>query len=154
MRTYSVQFNNVDVSAAQDLIGVYSGASMAFAVHSIQLGQITQTAVEAVRISLKRLPSTVTSGSGGTTPTPQKIVNGDVAATVTAHANDTTPATTNSTAVTILSDVFNLVNGYQWIFPPDDRPVFAPSQAAIMSLDSVPAATRKVSGTMVIEELF
>lgn len=154
MRIYTVSFSGVSVSAVQDLLAVYSGASMAFEVHSIQLGQITQTAVEAVRLSLKRLPVTATTGSGGTAPTPRKISNGDVAATVTARANDTGVATTNGTAVTLLADSFNLVNGYQWIFPPDDRPVCGLSEAIVLSLDSAPSAARTMSGTMVIEELF
>jgi hypothetical protein len=153
-REYSVQFNNVSVSAAQDLISVFSGASMAFEVHSLQIGQITATAIGNLRISLKRLPATVTAGSGGTTPTPQKLNFGDSAATVTAHANDTTQATTSGTSSTLLSDIFNVVNGYQWIFPPDDRPVFQPSQAAVLSLDTAPGAAETMSGTMVIAEIF
>jgi hypothetical protein len=153
-RIYTVSFSGVAVSAVQDLLAVYSGSSMAFAVHSIQIGQITQTSVEAVRISLKRLPATVTTGSGGTGPTPQPASAGDSAATVTARANDTTQATTNGTAVTLLADAFNLVNGYQWIFPPDDRPVAKLSEAIVLSLDSAPSAARTMSGTIVVEELF
>lgn len=154
MRIYSVSFNGVSVSAVQDLLAVYAGLSMAFEVHSIQIGQVTQTAVEAVRISLNRLPATVTSGSGGTAPTPQKLANSDAAATITARVNDTTQATTNGTSATLLADTFNLVNGYQWIFPPDDRPVCGPSQAIVLSLDSAPAASRTMSGTIIVEELF
>lgn len=153
-RIYTVQFSGVSVSAVQDLLAVYSGASMAFAVHSIQVGQITQTAVEAVRISLVRLPATVTTGSGGSAATPRPTSATDSAATVTARRNDTVQATTNGTAVTLLADAFNLVNGYQWIFPPDDRPVAKLSEAIVLSLDSAPAAARTMSGTMVIEELF
>jgi hypothetical protein len=154
MRTYTVSFSGVSVTAVQDLLAVYSGASMAFEVHSIQLGQITQTAVEAVRISLKRLPATVTTGSGGTAPTPRPADSADTAATITARANDTVQATTNGTAITLLADSFNLVNGYQWIFPPDDRPVCKLSEAIVLSLDSAPAASRTISGTIVVAELF
>lgn len=153
-REYSVQFANVSVSAVQDLIAVYAGASMAFEVHSIQIGQITATAIGNLRISLKRLPATVTAGSGGTTPTPQKLNFGDAAATVTSHVNDTTQATTSGTSSTIIADIFNVVNGYQWIFPPDDRPNFQPSQAAVLSLDTAPGNAETMSGTMIIAELF
>lgn len=153
-RVYSVSFSGVSVAAVQDLIAVTATSAMAFKVHSIQVGQITKTSVESLRVSLKRLPATVTVGSGGTAPTPRKVVNGDAAATVTARANDTTQATTGGTAETLLADVFNLVNGFAWIFPPDDRPVIAPSQAVTFSLDTAPAATYVMNGSMVVEELY
>lgn len=152
LRTYSVRFANVSVSAVQDLIAVICGASMAIELHGIVLGQITQTSVEALQISVKRLPATVTNGSGGTTPTPQKIERGDAAATATAHANDTTPATTGGTAVVLHSDVVNLVNGYQFFWPPEDRPTAGLSEALVFSLDSAPLAARTMSGTLIFAE--
>jgi hypothetical protein len=152
-REYSVQFNNVAVSAVQDLLAVYSGSGMAFEVHSITLGQISASAVGNLRVSLKRMRATVVAGTGGSAPTVQKLNDGDAAATVTARANDTGQATATTTAV-LHADVYNVVNGYQWIFPPDDRPVFQPSQAAVFSLDTAPAGAETMSGTMVIAELF
>lgn len=153
-RVYSVKFSGVNVSAVQDLITVFAGASMAFEVHSIQLGQTTATAIGNLPISLILLPATVTAGSGGTAPTPQKVSGtNDAAATVTAHVNDTVRSTTSGTSSTLFADVYNVLNGYQWVFPEDDRPQCGLSQAIVLSLDGAPGSAQSSSGTLVIGEL-
>jgi hypothetical protein len=78
----------------------------------------------------------------------------DAAATFTARINDTTPATTNATAAYKHVDTFNLVNGYQWIWPERARPTAKLSEALIFSLDSAPAGGRAMSGSMKVRELF
>lgn len=153
-RPYSVSFNNVTVTAIQDLIALYCGANMAVELHGLDIGQITGITVQNLRISVKRLPATVTTGSGGSATTPQKVMRGDAAATATARANDTVQATTSGTASTLLSDVFNTVNGYQFFWPPDDRPTFGLSEAAIVSLDQAPSSGLAMSGTLWLAELF
>jgi hypothetical protein len=152
-RPYSVQFNNVSVAALQDLIAVYCGANMAIELHGIDIGQITGTTVQNLRVSVKRLAATVVSGSVGAAATPQKMMRGDVAATATARVNDTTQATGGASA-TLHSDVFNTVNGCQFMWAPDDRPTFGPSEACILSLDQSPTSPLTMSGTLNFAELF
>lgn len=152
-RSYSVQFNNVGVAAVQDLIALYSGASMAVALLGVVIGQITGTTVQNLRLSIKRLPATVTAGSGGNSATPRKGLRGDAAATATARINDTTQATTSGTAEILHSDVFNTVNGYQMFWPPSTPLTFGLSEAAVLSLDQAPAASLTMSGTLYFEEL-
>jgi hypothetical protein len=153
-RTYTIQFRGVSVSAVQDLCAAYAGASMAIEVVSMTLGQITQTSVEECQISIKRLPATVSTGSGGSSATPQVDGDSDASATFTARVNDTSQATTSGTAAYPHVDVWNLVNGYQWIFPERARPSCKLSEALVFSLDSAPAAARTVTGSMKIRELF
>ena len=153
-RTYSIVFRNVNVSAVQDLCAAYCGASMAIELVSLTIGQITQTAVEILQISIKHLPATVTAGSSGSSYTPNPDTPTDAAATFTARINDTTPATTGGTADYKHEDTFNLVNGYQWIWPERARPSAKLSEALIFSLDSAPAALRVMSGSMKVRELF
>lgn len=152
LRTYSVRFAAVSVAAVQDLIGIYCGASMGIELHGVTIGQITNTTVQNLAVSIKRLPATVTAGTGGGAGTVRKIDNGDAAATATARINDTTQATTSSTAEILLSDVYNTVNGYQFFFPPEDRPSFGLSQACILSLDTAPSAGMTMSGTLIFAE--
>jgi hypothetical protein len=121
-RTYAVSFSGSRSAAIQDLIAVYCGSQMAVEVHGITIGQITGTTVQNLKITLKRLAAAVTSGSGGATASPRKMVRGDAGATVTARINDTTQATSATSSDTLLSDVFNIVNGYQFFFPPNDIP--------------------------------
>lgn len=153
MRVYTVSFQNVSVSAVQDLIAIYSGSSGAFEVHEFVLGQITATTVGNLRLRVRRLPTTVTSGSGGTTPTPGKVRSGDSNATVTAHVNDTTQATTSGTAIDVRSDVYNPINGYQYMPPPEDRCAANPSEAIVFSLDTAPASAETMNGTAVVAEM-
>jgi len=151
-RVYSVTSAAVSVSAAQDLVCIYTGVK-AIKVHSVTIGQITATAVGNLKVRLIRLPATVTAGSGGSTPTPVPLSPNDSAATATAHANDTTQATTGGTAAVLVADAYNVVNGYLYLPPEEDRPVIGPSQAFTVSLDSAPSA-EVTSVTVVFEELF
>lgn len=153
-RPFSIQFSGVSVSAVQDLIALYCGASMAVELHGVDIGQITGTVVQNLRISVKRLPATVSSGTGGNSATPQKLMRGDAAATVTARINDTAQATTTGTAVVLHSDVFNTVNGFQFFWPPADMPTFGLSEAAVISLDTAPSSALVMSGTLYFAELF
>lgn len=152
-RAYSVSFAGISVSAVQDLVALYSGASMACELHGIVLGQITGTTVQNLNLSIKRMPATVTAGSGGASVTPQKIGRGDAAATATARRNDTTQASTSGTSATIHADVFNTVNGYQFFWPPNDAPTIGLSEAAVISLDTAPGSALTMSGTLYFAEL-
>ena len=152
-RTYSIQFNNVAVAAVQDLLAAYAGASMIFEVAGLVIGQITGTTVQNLRFTIKRLPATVTNGSGGNSATPKRMMRGDTAATVTGRVNDTTQATTSGTPDILHSDVFNTVNGYQFFWPPQDCPTVGLSEAAVVSLDAPPGSGLFMSGTLYIREL-
>lgn len=152
-RIYTVSFASVAVTAVQDLISVQSTSGMAIEIHEIVLGQVTATSIEALAISLKRFSGAYTIGSGGSAATPAKHNFGDSAATATGRVNDTTK-TTGGTSTTIRAEVFNEVNGFQYLPAPDDRPVIAPSQAFVLSLDGAPAASRTVSGALTFAELF
>lgn len=153
-RVYNVGFHNVSVTAVQDLIAVYAGSTKAFKVHAVSLGQVTATAVGNLAISLRRLTSTVTVGSGGTTPSLLPVGPNDTAATVTAHANDTTQATTSGAVQYMVHDVFNVVNGYLYLPPEEDRITVGPGQAFIVSLDTAPGSAEAMSGWITVEELF
>ena len=153
-RPYAVGFSNVSISAVEDLFGIYAGSVKAFEVHSFVIGQITAVSVGNLRIRGIILPATVSAGSGGTTPTLFPISTDRTSATITAHANDTSQATTNGTAQLIHSDAYNVVNGYQWVWPVSDRPVIEPSQAFILSLDTAPSPGQVTNASIIVAELF
>lgn len=153
MRTYTMTFSNVSVAAAQDLLCLYSGSGGAFEVHEFVIGQITATTVGNLRAHIGRLPATVTAGSGGGAGTINKMRSGDGAATVTGRINDTTPATTGGTEVIIRADVYNPINGYQFLPAPEDRPAANPSEAIRVSLDQAPGSAETMSGTIVFAEM-
>lgn len=152
-RMYTIQTNNVSVSAVQDILAAYSSASRVIKVHGVQMGANGQTTVGNYRIRLLHLAATVTTGSGGSAPTPQKVNPNDAAAALTARANDTTQATSNSATNVIFSDEFNPINGYYWQ-PPfrDAAPEATISEAFSLSLDSI-SGSLNVNATMWIEEV-
>lgn len=152
-RIYSVVFSNVSVAAAQDFMSLQTTSAMACAIHSVTIGQITATTVGNLRITLKRFSGAYSIGSVGTSATPVKMNFGDAAATCTGRTNDTTQ-TTSGTAATLVADVYNPINGWQFLPPPEDRPIIAISQAFIVSLDTAPSGAETTNGTLVFEELF
>jgi hypothetical protein len=153
-RAYSIQFNNVSVAAVQDLIALYCGANMACELHGVVIGQITGTTVQNLRISVKRLPATVTPGSAGSAPTPQKAharrCRGDGHGARERHRRGDDLRHGGR----LHSDVFNTVNGFQFFWPPADMPTIGPSEAAILSLDGAPSGALVMSGTLYFAELF
>src|SRR5882762_9725805 len=99
-RRYVVSFENVTVSAAQDLLSVKGTTGKVIRLISVKVGATNTTLVTAKSLQLRVqfLPATVTAGSGGGTATPRLLDPGDSAAAATARINDTTPATSSGTA--------------------------------------------------------
>jgi|SRR6185437_266452 len=153
-RFYSIQFANVSISAAQDLFSVLSTASMAFRLCEFQLSADAPTVTAGLRISIKRLPVTVTVGSGGAACTVNSLASTNAAATITARSNDTTRATTSGTAATLFSASINVLNGWQFLPPPEYRPSFAPSQGLVIGMEVAPSSTTVFDGYAVLEEAF
>lgn len=151
-RLYTLSFDNVSVSAIQDLFGVYAGANRALAILAIQLGANGQTTVGNYRLRLRYLQQTVTVGSGGSTITVRPVDPNDAAAVFTARSNDPTQAT-SSGSYSIFADEFNPINGFYWQAPDPQRPPeVKPNEAATLSLDSI-TGTLNVNGTMWVVEL-
>lgn len=74
-----------------------------------QLSEVGDTAEEGLRISIIRLPATVTSGNG-TAATPAPMDSADTAAGFAAEVNGTTVATTSGTAVILEELAWNIRN--------------------------------------------
>lgn len=155
-RMYTMGFNGATLgtSGPQDLLAVYTGSSKIIAPRSVNLSPaIGSTTISNLRIRLRYLPTTVTSGSGGGAGTIARWVAGDAAATATGRINDTTQATTSGTAVDLWDDAWNTINGFLWApASPNQPPIIGISGAFIVSLDSTPAAL-VVSGSVTFEEL-
>ena len=112
-----------------------------------QTSEVGDTAEEAVRFSLIRLPATVTSGNGSPV-TPQPTDDIDVAAGFAAEVNGTTVATTSGTAVTLEEFAWNLRSSPLERWWPD--PEFAPKvrQASAMVLRMQTTLADDISATM------
>jgi hypothetical protein len=152
-RIYTVSFENVLVSAAQDLIQIKGASNKVLRIlrRWVSATDTTIPTGQMIRLRERLLPATVTDGSGGTTPTPAKHDQGDAAATFTALANSTTPATTNGTAVVLEATGCHVFNGFDDIH--DDPPIVTPSTSYVFELLSTVTGTVHLSGGVEVEEI-
>ncbi len=158
-RIYTVVFEGVSVAAAQDLFQLLGATGKVIRLRRVVLSATDTTAPtsQMLEVRVRYLPATVTNGSGGTTPTPQATSPGDSAASFTAKANNTTPATTNGTAVKIFEGGCHVFNGLDENFGDDGTgqhcPEAGPSTSLTVELLGAPTGTVHLSGTAWVEEI-
>lgn len=157
-RIYTVVFDNVSVSAAQDLFYVAPADDRPVKIRGLKLSQVGtadygDAQEEGLRLAIVRGHDTV--GSGGTNPTARPCDPGDAAAGFTARVNDTTIAS-GGTALYIEYLGWNVRLSPWETWWPDTE--FAPkaTQAAGVTLQvrllAAPADAITVSGTLYVEE--
>lgn len=156
-RLFTVDFNDVTVSAIQDLLTIKAGATQPIIVHSVQFSQKTLTSWEGKNIRFRYTPNTVTLGTGGTTPTPRGTDAGGMAAasSATIHANDvTTFATSSGTITDLWSEEWAFLNGFLWVpADPRGRILIKPTDALAIHLDTAPSSAMVASGSVQYEEI-
>lgn len=157
-RMYTVPFSSSVTAAGgdADLFELTPAAQKPIKLRGLVWGQITtigDAGEKGLRISIIRLPATVTSGNG-TSVTPVPLDSADASAGFAAEANGATVATTSSTAVTV--EEFGWINRaspYERWWP-DDR--FAPkvknAEALVVRLQTTLAADATFCGTAYVEE--
>lgn len=155
-RMYTASFSAVSVSAAVDVFEVLAATGKPFILHSVTIAQSSDygdAAAEGLSVLIKRATGSYTSGSGGGTATPSKHLTNDAAAGPTAETNNTTQASAGSGALTtVVADAFNVQGGWQYLPPPEQRLLFLPTEAAVVSI-TAPADAITLSGSFVFEEL-
>ncbi len=154
-RLYTVNFEAVSVSAVQDLIQIIGASGKILKIRGVKVGATNTTIPTAQMLDLRCrfLPATVTNGSGGSSPTPQKLDPGDAAASFTAKANNTTQATTSGTAVLLFTWGVHIYAGLDVQFASDQCPVVGPSESFTFELQSTVTGTVSLSGQVTVEEL-
>lgn len=152
-RMYSAVFSGVTVSAAQDLFELLAPSTAAIVIHGVSITQDTSETSEQLPFTIKRIPATVTSGSGGGTATPRRMAPGDAASGATVEINNTTRASSSGTIEILRRRAENILNGVHWLFTPEERIVVPPSGTVIVGLETAPAAALTMSGEIVFEEI-
>ena len=146
-RMYSVTFEEVAVSAVQDLFEINAPSDAIVVVHGFEISQSSDTDSEQLNLLVHRGS---TSGSGGSTPTPAPMEVGDAAFGGTVEANNTTQSTEGTI---IHSAAFNVLNGYVHWWTPETRPAISPSGRLIIELQTAPADALTMSGVVYFEEI-
>lgn len=156
-RIYVTKFTDVAVTAAQDLFEILAGTSTVIKIHEWEISQNSDAAdaqAEVLRVEEVRGDGSVTSGSGGSTHTPQPIDNGDAASGATVEIN-------NTTRMAVGTGVLDELQQYGWnvriplskIYTPETRPVITPGDRWTLALDDTPADELTMSGYVLFEEI-
>ena len=139
-RKYFIDSGFQTVSALQDLLEALVPADATMELLSFSIFQSSdESAAEAekLQVTYKRASGSYTSGSGGGTITPSKLEFGDPAAGITAERNNTTQALAGSGVLdTLCTDVYDVIQGYEWTPIPETRMIFSPSQALVIALEA------------------
>jgi hypothetical protein len=160
-RIYTVSFEGVAVSAAEDLIQITGAAGkiMFILEVNLQVTDVTLATGQGIETRARFLPATFSVGSGGTTGiTPTKYDPGDAAcSSSTCATNNTSKATTSGTALTNHESGGHLYNGEfkQWATMQNVAagiPV-GPSEGWVYELLSVTSGTVHLSGYCRIAEV-
>lgn len=159
-RTYTISFENVAVTAAQDAFYVKPAADKPIEVYGLFLSPVVSstadwgdTNTEIDRIKIRYIPSTVTASSGGNSATARPVNPNDTASSATCRINDTTPATSSGTIYDLHDDGWNLAVGYQLWLPEGSGFIVGNANAITVNLPSTPANSKSISGTLYFREL-
>jgi len=156
-RMYSTHFKDVAVTAAQDLFEILGASDSLTIVHRVLLTQRTEVgdaAEEMLLLTTNRGVGAVTSGSGGSTHTPQPVCDGDAAFGGTVEINNTTVMATGSGSLEQLEAfAWNIRVPFDLVYTPEQRPVISPGNRWTLELETVPADSINMSGTVWLEEL-
>lgn len=157
-RMYSVSFENVSISAAQDLFEISPADDKPVKLHCLVLSNVGGTAdagdaqEELLRILVRR--GHTTSGSGGSAPTPRPVdSSAEAAAGFAAEVNNTTIASAGTTH-DLHPDGWNIRIPYVFPWTPETRPGASQADTTIVvRLVAAPNDAVSCSGTLYVEEL-
>lgn len=159
-RMWSIPFTATVTAAGgdTDLWEILPADDIPVLLRMIRLGQITEVKdaeEEGLRISVKRLLATVTSGSGGAAGVPEDIGKANQSPGFASETNNTTVATTSGD--TEVLDEIGWINRQTplEIWYPDERfaPRAAQAEALIIRMETTLADDMTFVGNIIVEEL-
>jgi hypothetical protein len=156
-RMYTAVFKDIAVTAVQDLFEVAAPSDAVTVVHRVMLTQSTETgdaAEEMLRLTTNRGVGSVTSGSGGGSVTAQPVSDGNSAFGGSVERNNTTAMAAGSGSLEELESFgWNVRVPFDLIWLPEFRPVISPGNRWTLELESAPADSVTMSGTLWFEEI-
>lgn len=137
-RVYTVGFENVSCSAAQDLITLAAPSDAIVKLIGAYVGQVGTADVGDTEEELLPLIFTAyaTAGSGGSSLTARQHDGGDASFGGTATRNNTTQG---GTPIEIVHRTFNVRVGWEWAPTPDECITLGPSEIVAIELPAAPA---------------
>jgi hypothetical protein len=156
--THTAVFKSTAVTAAQDLFEVKSSTAASTIVHGFVLSQSTEVAdaaEEMLVLTTNRAFGASTSGTGGAAVTAAVRVRGTPAFGGTIERNNTTQVVAGSGTLTtdLEVHVWNERVPYVFWYPPEARPVILPGETWTLELETTPADSVTMSGTLYLEQV-
>lgn len=155
-RQYTAQVNAVAVSAAQDIFEILAPADAVVCILDwvvFQTSDVTEAQEEILRLETVRGVGTVTTGSGGSTPTAQPTEDGDTAFGGTVKANNTTRMVVGTgTLETLEQRPFPVRLFAERIYTPETIPVISPGNRWTLALPAAPADAITLSAMVSFQE--
>lgn len=153
-RMYTLVFRGIAATAVQDIFEVTPADDKPVRIAGLFLSQDTDAGdAEEEVLDLRIRRGNTTSGSGGAAVTPEAINPSDAAAGATAERNNTTQASAG-TVDELHADAWNVRVPYQMWWPEDTRPMATQGNTTMcVSLETAPADSITISGTLYIEEM-
>lgn len=156
--THTTGFKAVAITAAQDLFEVKSSANAVTIVHGFSLFQTTDLAdaqEEVLRLTTNRGSGSVTSGSGGSTPTMVLRTRANTAFGGAVECNNTTVLAVGTGTLT--NDMehlgWNIRIPMFHLWTPETRPIILPAEYWTLELEAAPTDSVTVSGTIYLEQI-
>ena len=156
-RMYTAKFNDVGVTATQDFFEIVAPSDAVVVVHYwtiFQTSDVGDAAEEILRLETVRGVGSVTSGSGGSTVTPQPVSDGDPAFGGVVEANNTTrmvPGSGSSETLEVWG--WNVRIPIERIYTPETRPQISPGNRWTLALPFAPSDSLTTHGLVTFEEL-
>lgn len=149
MRKYSFSFNEVAVTAQQDLFQIEANTVpvVLMGVFLSQSTDVGDSEAEGLSILIRRVTDAVTNDVAEV-----KLDGGDGAANADLAVNETTELTTG--AEVIHSEIWQVHGGsYIYLPIPEIRPVVQVGNALVVNLNTTPADSITMSGTCYFAEM-
>ena len=147
-RMYSASFAEVAVTAQQDLFQI-EAVTVPAIIHAVYLSQSTDVgdaAAESLSILIRRVTDALTNVTAEA-----QLDTGDAAALADLNVNDTTELVTG--AANVHAEAWNIAMPFVYLPPPELRIVVPVGDVVVVNLNTTPADSITMSGTMYFEEI-
>ena len=151
-RIYTVRVAPTAVSAALDFLEIRPAAEKPVVLHKVVISPTTDETNQQIQVTVRTLPATLTSGSGGSTPTIHAKSTLDTAASFAVEAFNTTRASTSGTADYHANEGFPSQGGFEYLPDVSERPIARNAQAFIIGIEETMGGA-VVAGYAVVEEI-
>ncbi len=151
-RIYTIRATPTAVSSPVDFLEIAPGSNRPLILHKVVISPTQSETNQQVQATVRTLPATLTSGSGGSTPTIHKKNESDAAGSMTVEAFNTTRATSSGTAAYHCDEGFPSQGGFEYLPDISERPIIKNGEALVVGIEETLSGAI-VGGYAVVEEL-